>query len=209
MWRRSPAASRRSIIWLKTRALANQQKGFTVVMVVHEAGRVVGYYGLAPTAVLPTAMPRSIRTGQPPSPVPCLLLGQLATDVGWAGRGIGAALLADALRRCVAGAELIGGRAVVVNALDEEAARFWARWGFLASKDDPLVLFRSIADIGASLSTEIGRGRVPRNPDDEAGSNKETDDACDGAREGDRRQREGLCPHGRGAGGDGGDGQIQ
>ena len=63
--------------WLKTRALANQQKGFTVVMVVHEAGRVVGYYGLAPTAVLPAAMPRSIRTGQPPSPVPCLLLGQL------------------------------------------------------------------------------------------------------------------------------------
>jgi hypothetical protein len=47
---------------------------------------------------------------------------------------------------------LIGRRAVVVNALDEEAARFWARWGFLASRDDPLVLFRSIADIAASLS---------------------------------------------------------
>ena len=75
--------------WLKTRALANQQKGFTVVMVVHEAGRVVGYYGLAPTAVLPAAMPRSIRTGQPPSPVPCLLLGQLATDVGGPGAGSG------------------------------------------------------------------------------------------------------------------------
>ena len=116
--------------WLRTRALANQEKGFTVVMVVHEAGRVVGYYGLAPTAVLPATMPRSIRSGQPPSPVPCLLLGQLATDVGWAGRGIGTGLLADALRRCVAGAALIGGRAVVVNALDEEAARFWVRRGF-------------------------------------------------------------------------------
>jgi GNAT superfamily N-acetyltransferase len=138
--------------WLKTRALANQQKGFTVVMVVHEAGRVVGYYGLAPTAVLPAAMPRAVRTGQPPSPVPCLLLGQLATDVDWAGRAIGTALLAHALLRCVAGAALIGGRAVVVNALDDEAARFWARWGFLVSKDDPLVLFRSIADIAASLS---------------------------------------------------------
>ena len=65
--------------WLKTRALSNQQKGFTVVMVVHDEGRVVGYYGLAPTAIVPSAMPRSIRTGQPPDPVPCLLLGQLAT----------------------------------------------------------------------------------------------------------------------------------
>ena len=138
--------------WLKARALANQERGFTVVMVVHAAGRVVGYYGLAPTAVLPVTMPRSIRTGQSPSPVPCLLLGQLATDLGWAGRGIGTALLAHALRRCVAGAALIGGRAVVVSALDEEAARFWARWGFMASRDDPLVLFRSIPDIAASLA---------------------------------------------------------
>ncbi len=75
--------------WLKTRALANQQKGFTVVMVVHVAGRVVGYYGLAPTAIVPAALPRSIRTGQPPNPVPCILLGQLATDQAWVGRGIG------------------------------------------------------------------------------------------------------------------------
>lgn len=138
--------------WLKTRALANQHKRFTVVMVLHEVGRVVGYYGLAPTAVLPTALPRSVRTGQPPSPVPCLLLGQLATDVGWAGRSIGTALMAHALRRCIAGAELIGGRAVVVRALDDEAGRFWARHGFLASRDDPLVLFRSIPDVVASLA---------------------------------------------------------
>ena len=136
---------------LRTRALVNQQKGFTVVMVVHEAGRVAGCYGQAPTAVLPATVPRTVRTGQPPSPVPCLLLGQLAVDLGWVGRGIGTAMLAHALRRCVAGAALIGGRAVMVNALDEEAARFWARWGFLASWDDPLVLFRSISDIAASL----------------------------------------------------------
>lgn len=75
--------------WLKTRALSNQEKGFTAVLVVHEASRVVGYYGLAPTAVVPGSLPRSIRTGQPPDPVPCLLLGQLATDIAWAGRGIG------------------------------------------------------------------------------------------------------------------------
>lgn len=137
--------------WLKTRALSNQQKGFTAVMVVHQEGQVVGYYGLAPTAVVPSLLPRSIRTGQPPDPVPCLLLGQLATDLQWAGRGIGTGLLKHALARCVQAASLIGGRALMVNAIDDEAAHFWTRRGFIASKDDPLILFRSIGDIAASF----------------------------------------------------------
>lgn len=137
--------------WLKTRALSNQEKGFTAVLVVHEDHRVVGYYGLAPTAVVPTVLPRSIRTGQPPDPVPCLLLGQLATDVAWAGKGTGTGLLRHALERCVTAAHLIGGRALVVNAVDQEAADFWHRRGFLPSKDDPLVLFRSMADIAVSV----------------------------------------------------------
>jgi hypothetical protein len=96
---------------------------------------VIGYYGFAPTAILPSTLPRSIRTGQPPNPVPCLMLG----------------LLKHALQRCVTAADLIGGRALIVNAVDIEAAAFWRRRGFIPSKDDPLILFRSIADIAASL----------------------------------------------------------
>lgn len=138
--------------WLKTRALSNQEKGFTAVLVVHEAGRVVGYYGLAPTAVVPSVLPRSIRTGQPPDPVPCLLLGQLATDEAWVGQGIGTGLVKHALQRCVQAAALVGGRALMVNAIDDEAARFWQRRGFVPTRDDPLVLFRSIAAIAASFA---------------------------------------------------------
>jgi GNAT superfamily N-acetyltransferase len=137
--------------WLKTRALDNQEKGFTAVLVVHEANRVIGYYGLAPTAVLPATLPRSIGTGQPPSPVPCLLLRQLATDLNWSGKGVEAGLLKHALQRCVMAAGLIGGRALLVHAVDNEAASFWKRRGFIASKDDPMILFRSIADIAASI----------------------------------------------------------
>ncbi len=59
--------------WLKTRARANQ-RGLTVVMVVHEAGRVVGSMALRPRPSCRRRC-RAIRTGQPPSPVPCLLLG--------------------------------------------------------------------------------------------------------------------------------------
>lgn len=137
--------------WLKTRALVNQQKGFTVVMVVHLAGRVAGYYGLAPTAIVPNSLPRPIRTGQPPNPMPCILLGQLATDQAWSGQGIGRGLYNHALIRSVNAATLIGGRALVVNAVDKAAASFWLQRGFLPSRDDKLVLFRSIFDIAASL----------------------------------------------------------
>jgi GNAT superfamily N-acetyltransferase len=139
--------------WLKTRALSNQEKGFTAVLVVHESYRVVGYYGLAPTAILPSTLPRSIRTGQPPDPVPCLLLGQLATDQNWIGKGVGTGLLKHALQRCVTASALIGGRALIVNAVDIEAANFWSRRGFIPSKDDPLVLLRSIADIAAAIAS--------------------------------------------------------
>jgi GNAT superfamily N-acetyltransferase len=137
--------------WLKTRALSNQERGFTAALVVHNAGRVVGYCGLAPTAMVSSILPRSIRTGQPPDPIPCLFLGQLATDVAWAGRGIGTDLVKYALERCVQATALISGRAMMVNAVDEDAALFWQPRGFTPSKDDPLILFRSIIAIAASL----------------------------------------------------------
>ena len=138
--------------WLASRALANQQRGFTAVVVVHDNLRVVGFYGLAPATVIPSLLPRSIRTGQPPDPVPCLLLGQLATDSAWAGQGVGSGLLAHALHRCVAAGKLVGGRALIVNAVDAEAAAFWARRGFLATKGNPNMLARSMGQIEASLA---------------------------------------------------------
>jgi hypothetical protein len=58
---------------LQTQALSNQEKGFTAVMVVHDGGRVIGYYGLAPTSIVPVQVYRLIRTGQPPNPVSCSL----------------------------------------------------------------------------------------------------------------------------------------
>jgi GNAT superfamily N-acetyltransferase len=76
----------------------------------------------------------------------------LATDKEWAGQGIGTALLRDALIRCAGGARLIGGRALVVNAVDDGAAAFWKRRGFIPSRDDPYTLFRPISDIVESLT---------------------------------------------------------
>lgn len=137
--------------WLRNHALSNQAKGFTRVMVAAEARRVIGFYGLAPTAVPPPLLSRKLRTGRPPDPIPCILFGQLAVDLRFAGRGIGSALLRDALERCVAAAQTIGGRAVIVRAIDGDAEAFWRSCGFTPSKDDASTLFRSIDDIAGWL----------------------------------------------------------
>jgi GNAT superfamily N-acetyltransferase len=133
--------------WLRTFSRSNQRYGFTRVLVVHDAKRVVGYYGLAPTVIEANAAPRSIRTGRPPDPIPCLLIGQLAVDRSYARRGIGTALVRDALSRCLTGADIVAGRAVVVRAIDADAETYWQSWGFIPSKGNPSVLIRGIEDI--------------------------------------------------------------
>ncbi len=137
--------------WLRRRALANQQNGFSAVVVICDADRVIAYYALAPTAASPSSLPRSIRTGQPPDPIPCILLGQLAVDHAYAGKGIGLGLLKHAYMRAVTAAKLVGGRALLVNAIDADALAFWERRGFLQTKDDKYVLFRAIASIAKSI----------------------------------------------------------
>ena len=68
-----------------------------------------------------------------PEQVPLLLIGRLAVDAQYRGQGIGLALLADALRRCLAAFEIAGARAVIAHAIDEAAARFYERHGFIRS----------------------------------------------------------------------------
>jgi GNAT superfamily N-acetyltransferase len=138
--------------WLRTYARANQARGFTRVMVACDGSRVAGFYGLAPTAVPPPVLSRKLRTGRPPDPVPCILFGQLAVDSAYAGRGLGSALLRHALERCTSAAEAIGGRAVIVRAIDTDAEAYWTSCGFMPSKGDPSTLFRSLEDIAAWLA---------------------------------------------------------
>ena len=120
-------------------------------MVAHENLRVIGYYGLAPTSVAPGLFPRSIRTGQPPDPMPCILLGQLAVDTSAKGQGLSTALLHHALQRSLNAARLIGGRAILVSALDADAVRYWDSRGFAATADDPFLLFMGMSEVEKTL----------------------------------------------------------
>lgn len=138
--------------WLLRRALSNHREGFTSVFVAHDQRRVIGYYGLSPTGILPKVFPRALRTGQPPNPLPCILLGRLAVDVNLKGRGLGGTLLMHALRGTLSASAFIGGRALVVQAIDDDALAFWKSRGFAPTEDNPHILFMSLAVVKATVA---------------------------------------------------------
>lgn len=80
-------------------------------------------------------------------PIPVVLLARLAIDSSRQGRGLGAALLADAMRRAVRAAGEVGIRAVLLDAIDDRAAAFCARFGFEPLADDPLTLMATVAQL--------------------------------------------------------------
>ena len=109
-------------------------------------GTIGGYYTLSATGVKLTEFPADITRKPPKYPlVPATLLGRLAVDRACQGRGYGRFLLADALFR--AARSEIASFAMIVDAKDEAARRFYARESFLPFPDKPTKLFRPMADI--------------------------------------------------------------
>ena len=108
--------------WLRQRSLRNESR-FSRTYVVCDGARVAGYYCLSAGAVQREAAPGKLRRNAPDS-VPVSIIGRLAVDREYGGQGLGASLLADALRRIAGAAQSIGIAAVLVQAKDE-AARAW------------------------------------------------------------------------------------
>jgi predicted N-acetyltransferase YhbS len=80
-----------------------------------------------------------------------ILLARLAVDQTEKGKGLGAALLKDALLRSLQAADIIGCRAVLVHAKDQQAQAFYRKYGFESSPIDEFHLYLLIKDIQASL----------------------------------------------------------
>jgi GNAT superfamily N-acetyltransferase len=107
---------------------------------------IAGYYTLSATAVKPTELPPATIRKLPRYPlIPATLLGRLAIDRRHRGKGYGRFLLADAIMRCVQSE--IASFAVIVDAKDEDARRFYERESFLAFPEHPFKLFRPMADL--------------------------------------------------------------
>lgn len=132
-------------------ALQNQASGGARTYVVTRAERVIGYYSLAPASISPEDAPARVMKGQGRYPVPVILMARFAIDSGEQGKGLGKAMFRNALRRSLAGAETIGGRAILVHAKDEEARTFYLKFGMEESPTNPLHLLLLFKDIRQSL----------------------------------------------------------
>lgn len=137
--------------WLKRRALQNEASGASRTYVVSAGGRVVGYYALATGAVAHHGATGKVRRNMP-DPIPVMVLARLAVDLQHQGRGLGSALLRDALLRTVNAASIAGIRAVLLHAISEDAKRFYEKAGFVASPVDPMTMMRSLADVEKALA---------------------------------------------------------
>jgi GNAT superfamily N-acetyltransferase len=119
----------------------------TACFVATEAkGQIAGYYTLASASVSLADLPDALAKKLPRYPsVPAVRMGRLAVDQAYQGEGLGAALLADALRRAVK-AE-IAAYAFIVDAKDETAAEFYIHHGFTALPEQPLCLLMALATV--------------------------------------------------------------
>jgi GNAT superfamily N-acetyltransferase len=133
--------------WLRTVAGQHQQKNLSrtfVATLPAEQDQIVGFYALAATSVEANGMPGSQRL---PRNVSAVLLARLAVDRRHKGQGLGEYLLMHALDTVLSTAENIGIQCVVVDAIDSNAAGFYAKYGFAAFTDRPLRLVLPVATI--------------------------------------------------------------
>lgn len=136
--------------WLRRRARANEETGASRTYVVTAGGRVVGYYALANGGVAQVAATGRVRRNMP-DPVPVMVLGRLAVDRAYQGRGIGRGLLRDGILRTLQAADIGGIRAILVHAMSEDAKRFYESCGFASSPVDPMTLMITVADAEKAL----------------------------------------------------------
>lgn len=128
--------------WLLRHARQAQTSGSAKTFVVADTDRVAGYFSLTVGQIDTLDAPERIRKGMGQYPVPVVILARLAVCTRDQGRGIGTGLLQDAIRRTLLIAEQAGIRAMLTHPLDDEAARFYTRFGFIASplRDRQLLL---------------------------------------------------------------------
>lgn len=128
-------------------ALANQQANAAQTYLGLHGSEVVGFHTLVVGEVACADAPARLTQGLARHPVPIMLLARLGVSLAWQGRGLGAGLLKDAMRRSLQAADIAGIRAFAVHAKDEAARGFYAHFGFMPSPTDALHLYLLVKDL--------------------------------------------------------------
>lgn len=136
--------------WLRHRALKNESR-FSRTYVACVGNQAVAYCCISAGAVERAAAPGRLRRNAPDS-IPVSVIGRLAVSRDHAGKGLGADMLADALRRIAVASQSIGMGAVLVHAKDDAAKRFYMKCAeFMEYPADSRTLFLPIETVVAAF----------------------------------------------------------
>lgn len=138
--------------WLRRHARRNQAHDLsrTTVFTEEETDAIIGYVTLAAGRIEREYLPKSAQRNRPEA-IPVILLGQLAVDKRFQGRGFARQLLFYALKTCLSLSKEIGCFGVITHPLDDEVRAFYARFGFVDLPGDPRrAMIVRIADLEAS-----------------------------------------------------------
>jgi predicted GNAT family N-acyltransferase len=144
--------------WLNLRAIKNQTTGAsrTFICVDSETDTIAGYCCLSASSLRQEDAPSKV-TRNMPDPVPVILIGRLAVDEEFKGKGLGASLLKDALLKGIEASRIVGARAFIVDALDEDAERFYSKFGFaLMPPASKRAMFLLVKDAEATIAAVAG-----------------------------------------------------
>lgn len=146
-------------LWLREKALHNQRQNYTRTFVIADRDHhVVAFHSLCAGMIGRQDVPRPLRSADAPAAIPVALLARLAVDLRHQGRGLGAELIRNACLSVLASSEAIAFRAVVVQAIDDQAARFYARFHFRPMRGLDRLLILPTSDIAAALAEAGGPG---------------------------------------------------
>lgn len=135
--------------WIQHTALKSEGRSARCY-VLSSRNSVIGFYCLSAGAVQHEGSPRKLRRNLP-NPTPVVIIGRLAVDKTYQGKGIGRGLLKDAILRVTKASELVGARAVLVHVVDQEAVPFYARYGFRSFPIGNQTLYLPIDEIVSAL----------------------------------------------------------
>src|SRR5690606_9657186 len=138
--------------FLQCYALVNQKANSAQTYVCCQGDVVVGFYSLAVGSVDPGAAPSRVMKGLARHPIPVMILARLAVDKEHQRKGLGQALLKDALLRTAQAADIVGIRCLLVHAKDDAARQWYESWEFEPSPTDPYHLFLMLKDLKGMLS---------------------------------------------------------
>jgi GNAT superfamily N-acetyltransferase len=145
--------------WFRLRAGQDEKRNVARVFVaIDDQHGIVGFYSLSSfTLTIADLPPEQAKRLPRYDAIPAALIGRLARDVKVRGEGVGELLLADAIRRVIGAARSLAVFAIVVEAIDENAAAFYRDFGFAAFPNRPLRLFMPASEAAEAVSRALSR----------------------------------------------------